>query len=310
MTLILTAVTKHTVVQVSDRRLTSGGSVRSENAIKGMCVVCTDSAFAIGYTGLATVYGGLSTDEWLFNHLSTFRVDDKSVVDIANEIRDHATRTFEMLRRTRDTIVLRTTFVLAGFRFDQPFVLTITNMEDQDGKLFRSAADEFRGYASLPKPRTVRRKSDLWAHGAEQALDELKSALRRVRERSFSSDDDRAARMLVGLVRSASKCDKAQTIGQDCLSVVVDPRVQFPFRCLDHSVAPCSSQSAFHLLTPTIAIKNISLDQVGNSTQSTVLGDAMIIPARPGSGASASPDGSLEFNVSFKMFLPGHPAVQ
>ncbi len=56
------------MVQVVDRRLTSGGVVYDDLANKAVCGVCADARFSVAYTGL--MMRPVRTDEWVANLLS------------------------------------------------------------------------------------------------------------------------------------------------------------------------------------------------------------------------------------------------
>ena len=83
MTLILSFATANKVIQVSDRRLTKpDGSLYDDEANKVICVGCSDSYFAIGYSGLGTISTGKRTDEWLVDYLASINVEQMTLNSI------------------------------------------------------------------------------------------------------------------------------------------------------------------------------------------------------------------------------------
>lgn len=80
MTLIITAVDKGKIVQVSDRRLTwPDGRVYDHGSNKAVCIGMGYIHFATSYTGLAYVGGSLRkedrTDYWLLEELGAITRD-------------------------------------------------------------------------------------------------------------------------------------------------------------------------------------------------------------------------------------------
>ena len=68
MTLIATAISDESVVQVVDRRITKEGTLYDDLANKALCAVCADARFSLCYTGVMMT--PLRTDEWLANFLA------------------------------------------------------------------------------------------------------------------------------------------------------------------------------------------------------------------------------------------------
>lgn len=129
MTLIITAVNKLHVVQVSDRRLTRGGTLVDDNANKAICVISKYSRFSIAYTGLAEIKKDrqvLHTDEWIADCLASIHAGNLSLFEIASVLKKQLTNTIEAQpwKFTDNGLTL----AIAGYCHDKMFVGGISNM--------------------------------------------------------------------------------------------------------------------------------------------------------------------------------------
>ena len=70
MTLILTLGNNDQLIQLSDRRVSGGGQVYSDESNKVGVLYCQDARLASGYTGLAW-RNGFRTLDWLVDALSS-----------------------------------------------------------------------------------------------------------------------------------------------------------------------------------------------------------------------------------------------
>ncbi len=113
MTLIITAVSGSTALQVTDRRLTfSDGSVDEEMANKSVIGQCQDARFVLSYTGSSRTKGrkdGRMTDWWAANCLFDMQLWNKPLAQLAREFTKRLMHDFAG--------ACPTTFVWAGFEY-------------------------------------------------------------------------------------------------------------------------------------------------------------------------------------------------
>lgn len=116
MTLILTIANKSQVIQISDRRLTSLGSVVSDQANKATVFECLDGRFAVGFTGLARS-GGFSLEDWLIDGLGRAAPPDYRIREIAERLAVELTRLFGAHPDIKHLIARdgRLTLMLSGY---------------------------------------------------------------------------------------------------------------------------------------------------------------------------------------------------
>ena len=158
MTLIITAVDKNRIVQVSDRRLTNlDGSVHDDNANKGVCVGMSGIYYAASYTGLAYIGSEKidnRTDYWLLDHLGSItRYGDRRVESICRTLGDHSAQALSRLRGSYKPLEI----VLAGYEKNNvAFRAIVSNMKvNQQGMLEvrdRFTTDIRRFYPWSPTP--------------------------------------------------------------------------------------------------------------------------------------------------------------
>lgn len=237
MTLIITAVDKDRVVQVSDRRLTDpNGEVHDHHANKAVCIGMGYVHFATSYTGLAYIGGRARedhrTDYWLVENLGEIMRDgEPSLEDICSAIGERAASALSRLPSNVRGAPL--TFVMAGYdRENRPFRATITNTRAGSGVM----ATRDRFISDVRRFYPWDRRPDIHVAGAVavfEAKDKYARALakvrttvvRHMRRHSERLDDMQVARYLVSLVRSATTHPQfGHLIGRDCLSVIAFPR--------------------------------------------------------------------------------------
>ncbi len=93
MTLILTLGNIDQIVQVSDRRLVSGGSLVEDESNKAGVFNCQNARLAFGYTGLAK-YGRFDTLFWLAENLASLGPPDFQAGCILERLKSKATQDF------------------------------------------------------------------------------------------------------------------------------------------------------------------------------------------------------------------------
>src|SRR5258708_125332 len=92
MTLIITAINKNRVVQVSDRRLTKNGKIYDSKANKAICVSNQDSQFLLAYTGFAEFIlhnKKIRTDEYITNYLANINAGNLKLEEILKSLSSH-----------------------------------------------------------------------------------------------------------------------------------------------------------------------------------------------------------------------------
>ena len=132
MTMIATALSDEAVVQVADRRLTKNGVLYDDLANKAICGVAADATFSLAYTGLMMT--PTRTDEWLANFLSANQALALSFPAIPERLASALTLEFNTLPNLPDD-QRRLTLAFAGFGTVGSFAATVSNQEDDQGKV-------------------------------------------------------------------------------------------------------------------------------------------------------------------------------
>ena len=224
MTLIVTALSDSAIVQVSDRRLTCDGVVYDDNANKAIVATCVDARFVIAYTGMGLIRGryGERTDEWITNYLSSQPLHRLRPHEVLDRLRAALTDTISQIRDI-PTSQVALTVVAAGFHAGRPFLVEVTNFEDENGARLPQVAGVFLRHVFLPSEPFTR--LDVVVHGTEQAVhDGLNAAINKLRTRLFQQSPRRIARGLVQTLRIASKHPQyGKYIGRDCMANLVLP---------------------------------------------------------------------------------------
>ncbi len=116
MTLVVVAGGTEYVVQLSDRRLTAGHTVTTDESGKAAVLHCRNARVACGFTGLAEV-AGFRTYQWIAESLAASAKPDCTLGGILSRFRTRATDTFRdhpclrhVARRDR-----RLSILFAGF---------------------------------------------------------------------------------------------------------------------------------------------------------------------------------------------------
>lgn len=124
MSFVITTVSKQTVVQVSDTRLSSllGRLPLSEDLRKSVFVNGAESQFVLGWCGLATTHGH-STADWVLNTLHGINALRLVPEQIVESLTTAATERFRSLM-VQDK---RCHFTLAGWDQSGPFIGIVSN---------------------------------------------------------------------------------------------------------------------------------------------------------------------------------------
>lgn len=210
MTLIQTVFTKDKVIQVSDRRLTSGDNLIDDYYTK---LVVWNDQFTVGFTGLARVDRNQkqSTARWIADILA-----DCPVIEIAlHSLKTEAEKRFKKLPKNWDR---RLTIVLAGFdprKPDGPMVASVTNMDPQTN--ISADASVFETYTITPPPGN---EAGVYVVGASMNEQQKLLSTRYLRRELKKGDGvNQAVRLMVGIQRDVAKTDKKKTVGPDALCV-------------------------------------------------------------------------------------------
>jgi len=228
MTLIVTAMAEDAIIQVSDRRLTyPNGEIYSDKETKAVCVQCSDAIFSVGYTGLARLgpqRTAKATGYWLVDFFSEPGKLQMRYPELIEQLKAFSTTSFGPLCHSKIGI----TIVLAGFGPPGPFITTLSNQEDSQGRWLDSVSNNF-SLSWLLRDDAPIRKLGIFINGAEGAItDNLKVVIQKIRKHFLYLTPERRTNVLVQLIRLASENGKVgQVIGKDCMSVIVKPNQGF-----------------------------------------------------------------------------------
>ena len=100
MTMILTLGNRDQVLLLSDRRLSAQGKVVDEEAGKSGALVCSDSHFVFGFTGIARTHE-LELRRWLLDALNASGPPDYTMLNIIERLKLRANRDFAQLDTLR-----------------------------------------------------------------------------------------------------------------------------------------------------------------------------------------------------------------
>ena len=100
MTLILTLGNNDQLIQLSDRRVSGGGQVYSDESNKVRVLYCQDARLAFGYTGLAR-RNGFRTLDWLVDALSSAAAPEYCGAPFLDRVREAASAAFRDHRALR-----------------------------------------------------------------------------------------------------------------------------------------------------------------------------------------------------------------
>jgi hypothetical protein len=257
MTLIVTAISDDSVVQVVDRRLTMNGIPIDDLAMKAVCGVCRDASFSLAYTGLVT--SPLPTGEWLVDFLGANHLLSQPLPAVLNSLAEALTCEFARFRQWPDGH-RRLTVSVAGFGPPGPFAATVTNQEDELGHVLAKPENQFRVSWLLRNNKKMHRL-DLILHGAEGAIDdELVQTIAKIRRGMFRKSGIRIASALVAIVRRAAKrATYGHFLGPHCISIV-HTRASLEITCDDHFQGCRPTTHLPYFVSPSVSFKRISIE--------------------------------------------------
>lgn len=138
MTLILAAMNKDYVVQVTDRRLTADGAVVDDEHEKCFSLVFSDFRFSVAFAGLATI-GSHATKTWLMTTLINLAKENTDPVQMLDGLATELTKLFtttipiKILAPDRKTLII--SIIGYNISIDPPKGLAaeISNLDDPHG---------------------------------------------------------------------------------------------------------------------------------------------------------------------------------
>jgi hypothetical protein len=255
MTLIITALSENSVVQVSDCRLTrTDGSLCDDLAVKAICVSCTDAGFSMAYSGLAEIQNQ-QTDQWVVEYLISIKASGMRFPELFTLFKERSESTFRTLRHLGPTRAI--TFVMAGYGSPGPFMAVLSNAEDEKGNLLKNVSDDFHSRLYFRKNKPMQ-KLGLIIHGVESAVETFKTAIPQIRKRYLRENPQKIAELCVQLIRRAANHPKVgRLIGRNCISVVMKPTGGF--LCQDYRENAPPEQQMPHFVGRDQAIWNIKI---------------------------------------------------
>lgn len=222
------------MIQLSDRRLSTGGLPVDEKSNKATVFICANGRFAVGYTGISRV-GAFSTQPWLVEALGEAGPPDFGVFESATRLARLLTDKFKTDRDLRRLPPQdrRLTVMLSGFLYNKPGgeagSLLISNFQDfYSGRDLPLAQPDFTLYAEKEKAATEEPLTYVQRVGAWQAMtgtdvENLRSLLARDAPLPVIIDAG------VGTIRSIADRPRAQgTVGKEILVSVIPRASNMP----------------------------------------------------------------------------------
>lgn len=258
MTLIITAINKNTVVQVSDRRLTRGKKLYDDLANKAICVANRDSKFSMAYTGLAEVIVNgkeTRTDEWITDYLASLNAGNMTLIEMVKKLTDQMTSVIKSQKWKLEDKGL--TLATAGFHQGKIFIGGISNMEDKEGNSI-PVQKCFSYRINICNP-TIDMPAVFMVNGLEAVVDlTFWPEIEKKASKIANQNSEKIVERLVNFIRWASQnktCGKY--IGKDCMSTIFtrDGAFEVHYHPLKSSV----QSYAPHLIVPGMAFKKIEI---------------------------------------------------
>lgn len=279
MTLNLTALGPHYVIQVSDRRfthVTTSGSfaLETDDANKAVVLSCSDSLLAITFTGLGRLRA-TRVDEWLVKVLQ-----EEALCELEADIviEKFTKLTTDWFRSFRSSWTGQHTFIFAGFQKK-------SNSNQPRSQLWFVTNAESVGYSTFSASSV--NKAMMYVTGWLPAF--TRAERRRVQAACRKAKDiEQIEAALVDGIRNAASRDDDGPIGKSCMSVsLVPPRTAVsrfhPYGAHPHNFAP---HVVWYEGGRNFAVRGI--DHLPSGQYSLVFGgDACAIVVRPGRGVGS-----------------------
>jgi hypothetical protein len=219
MTLIQTLMSDDLVIQVSDRRLTNGGTgaVVDDQYTK---LVCWNSNFSIGFTGLARIDRAQrkSTSEWIAETICDYGLFEHGVEALGQAASERISRLPKAWPDRRLGIVV------AGFDGrDDPLVAEVANFEvggpmPVDPTIFNIKYWHRLTGQPVGYQITGASLTEKWQH--QLLMQRIPRALKKPKPEGITY----AVKLMVAVQRSIAKTNK--TVGTDAMAVTI-PRTTF-----------------------------------------------------------------------------------
>ena len=211
--------------QVSDRRISRNGVAMDEESNKAIVLVCRDSRFLVGYSGLAE-YEGFRTKEWLLNVLFEVAPPDFTAKGMAERFIERATHDFARLPSLQglDPRRRRLTVMWTGFvtNSEQPrgAALLVSNFQQFENETWGQAQDTFNCMRFIEReglqgPMTWVQRIGQWKKFPDAGGEELRRLLRESKPRHAPVE------MAVDMIRNISVRYPHAGVGRQISSIVL-----------------------------------------------------------------------------------------
>jgi hypothetical protein len=213
MTLNVTILHPHYILQVSDRRLTSirAGQVISavDDANKAVILCCADAVLTITYTGLGQ-FLGRGVDDWLVDALQESGAAELSGDSAVEMLRERANAWFKDIGRVWSGLHV---FTIAGWQAGSPPQRRLWFLASEEG-----ATD----FEVLACPITKDYATGLIVTGYKEALTDRQRGT--IFECMHLGGDYKAVETTtVRAIQSAAQSAELKVVGQDCMAVGILP---------------------------------------------------------------------------------------
>lgn len=261
MTLVLSLLSRHYVLQVTDRLLTRSARDFDPHSNKNVIYYARDAIVAIGYSGLAYLER-IPTDKWIAQKLRGRELMDRFAVTMGASSRWlDIGQSVELIRRECEAVfsglkpseLMTQQFLLVGWQWrrgtTRPIVWGIGNQDDPSLRTFRadSVLPRYWHYdwpprsylCSIPHPRPL----------SSQELGRLTKCLG-----GTVGSPETSTGTLVNAVRLAAR--KSPVVGPDCMCILIPPpssgmvRVHYVPTTLAKARAPSCEASQREVVLP------------------------------------------------------------
>lgn len=286
MTIILTLANNQQVIQVSDRKLTSGdGSNYKSASNKATILFCRNGRFGVGYTGIAET-GSFNTQSWIIDSLIRCKDTDLGAKEIFEKFCEIATVTFKSHKDLKKLSKnnKRLTVVFSGYFYvkGDPLIgaCAISNFQDFDTQEDSEQAwDYFKIHAPLQNLENNKNSDALifrvgaWKAIKKEETAELMNAL------INNSNPNHIRNKALGIIREMSdRPETKKAVGKD-LTIIRVPAdkggvIQSEFHPYKATWEQIMADQVWLLPGSTGAVANIKISPV-EQTPETAWGRTM-----------------------------------
>jgi hypothetical protein len=267
-------------VQISDRRLSSGGSPIDDESNKAAVLTCADARLIVGFTGLAQVGNAFRTKQWLLDALLESAPPEFTALELTGRFVDRASKDFQELPVLRGLPAAqkKLTVMFTGFTAQETgarqVALLVSNFQDfargrdnpEPGPEFQSTY--FSGRLEVEDATWVQRVG-MWTEFQDRDVAPLRKLL----------EDGRPPRAVIDktieTMRAIADRPSVTTIGGQ-LSAILVPA--------DFSVPPSSE---YHSAKNVLAVQSPSLVVATDVENSFAIMDPEFRAVSPGAPALA-----------------------